>query len=190
MPQRARSCSSSLVRDRPDLDRRDGCERGRAQHAEALHSLDQRPFRDGVARAADRGGRVDRECDRPRNCLLGGADEVVVPAARSISGHSAERSQQTASVPTTRVPDAIPRPPASPTWSTAANGLSASPRRRRRGLDGPHAADEPVVPAELAIGRSDDEDVGHGPGRVGAAGILRGRRRRHSTSSPADRAAA
>ena len=64
------------------------------------------------------------------------------------------------------------------------------PRRRRRGLDGPHAADEPVVPAELAIGRSDDEDVGHGPGRVGAAGILRGRRRRHSTSSPADRAAA
>ena len=29
------------------------------------------------------------------------------------------------------------------------------------------------MPAELAIGRSDDEDVGHGPGRVGAAGILR-----------------
>ena len=77
------------------------------------------------------------------------------------------------------------RGPASPTWSTAANGLSASALAVDAAAStGPTPQTSPSCPQSSRSVAATMRMWGTGPGRVGAAGILRGRRRRHSTARP------
>ena len=155
---------AEVVRDRAHLDRRDPRERARAQDAEPLHRLDPELVPGLPAR--DRRARGDRERDRLRELVLERRQE------RAVRLHAVDDRDLRHDVAVHRLRPEDERardelPPAGDADVEDRPGRvdREPPRRRRRRLDRPDPAHEPLVPAQLELGRRDQEQVGRHVGR-------------------------